>query len=45
MRDPYSKIFVYTVAGFCGVAGFIITYIAIGYLFKPAETWIENKMR
>lgn len=41
--DKYQKVYVYTLAGVCGIAGFAVTYVTLDWLFQPIENWIDKK--
>lgn len=39
----YEKITRITIAGICGIVGFAVTYVTLGWLFQPIQDWIEHK--
>lgn len=41
--NGYEKAFVFTVAGCCGVAGFILSFVALGWILEPVQEWIDSK--
>jgi len=43
--NNYEKVYVYTIAGLCGIAGFALTYVTLGYLFEPIEEWLDKKFQ
>lgn len=40
----YEKLIVYTFAGICGVAGFILTYISLGWLGDSLQNLANKKL-
>lgn len=45
MKFNYEKVYIYTVAGFCGVIGFAASYVILGWLFESVQEWLENKIK
>lgn len=41
--NKYEKVYIYTIAGICGIAGFTLTYITLGWLSQPVQEWINKK--
>lgn len=41
----YKKLFVYTVSGCCGIIGFALAYVLLGWLLKPIENFLDNKIK
>lgn len=40
-----EKIYAYTIAGCCGVVGFILSYITLSWVLEPINEWIELKFQ